>query len=239
MSEPPRERSPGEPVQPGEWGLLQWALRRDLRLAMRRRSDVLTVLGFFVLACSMFPLAIGPQREWLMRIGPGVIWVSALLAVLLALPRLFELDHGDGTLDAMLASGHPLPMIVAGKLLAAWLVTGLPLIVLAPVLALAFSMPAESIALLVASLLLGTPVLLGLGAVAAALTLGLKAGPTLVTLLCLPLYVPVLVFGAGSVETQSAGLSPAAHLALLGAGMLTVSLLAPLVSAYALRISVE
>jgi heme exporter protein B len=174
-----------------------------------------------------------------MRIGPGVIWVSALLAVLLALPRLFELDHGDGTLDAMLASGHPLPMIVAGKLLAAWLVTGLPLIVLAPVLALAFSMPAQSIALLVASLLLGTPVLLGLGAVAAALTLGLKAGPTLVTLLCLPLYVPVLVFGAGSVETQSAGLSPAAHLALLGAGMLTVSLLAPVVSAYALRISVE
>jgi len=239
MSEPPRERSPGEPIHPGEWGLLRWALRRDLRLAMRRRSDVLTVLGFFVLACSMFPLAIGPQREWLMRIGPGVIWVSALLAVLLALPRLFELDHGDGTLDAMLASGHPLPMIVAGKLLAAWLVTGLPLIVLAPVLALAFSMPAESIALLVASLLLGTPVLLGLGAVAAALTLGLKAGPTLVTLLCLPLYVPVLVFGAGSVETQSAGLSPAAHLALLGAGMLTVSLLAPLVSAHALRISVE
>jgi len=222
-----------------ELGTLAWALRRDLRLAMRRRGDALNVLGFFALACSMFPLAVGPQREWLTRIGPGVIWVAALLATLLALPRLFEHDHTDGTLDAMIASGRPLPMVVAGKLIAAWLVTGLPLIVLTPVLAVAFSLPMHALPTMLASLVLGTPTLLGLGAIAGALTLGLKAGPTLVTLLCLPLYVPVLVFGAGAVEAQVSGLSPAAHLALLAAGMLVVALAAPPVAAQALRISVE
>jgi heme exporter protein B len=220
-------------------GVLAWSLRRDLMVAMRRRSDVLNVLGFFVLACSMFPLAIGPQREWLQRIGSGVIWVAALLATMLALPRLFELDHADGTLDAMLASGHSMPMVVAGKLIASWLVCALPLIVLTPLLALAFSLPGDGLLVMIAALLLGTPVLLGLGAIAAALTLGLKSGPTLVTLLCLPLYVPVLVFGAGAVETQTSGLSPYAHLALLAAGMLATATLAPLVAAQALRISVE
>jgi heme exporter protein B len=222
-----------------ELGTLAWALRRDLKLALRRRSDALNVLGFFALACSMFPLAVGPQREWLTRIGPGVIWVAALLATMLALPRLFEHDHADGTLDAMIASGRPLPMVVAGKLIAAWLVTGLPLIVLTPVLAVAFSLPMDALPVPLASLALGTPILLGLGAIAGALTLGLKAGPTLVTLLCLPLYVPVLVFGAGAVEAQTSGLSPAAHLALLAAGMLVVALAAPPVAAQALRISVE
>ncbi len=222
-----------------ELGPFAWALRRDLRLALRRRSDALNVLGFFVLACSMFPLAVGPQREWLTRIGPGVIWVAALLATMLALPRLFEHDHADGTLDAMIASGRSLPLIVAGKLVAAWLVTALPLIVLAPVLAVAFSLPPGTLPTLLASLALGTPILLGLGAIAGALTLGLRAGPTLVTVLCLPLYVPVLVFGAGAVEAQASGLSPDAHLALLAAGMLAVALAAPPVAAQALRISVE
>lgn len=222
-----------------ELGTVGWALRRDLKLALRRPSDALNLLGFFVLACSMFPLAIGPQREWLQRIGPGVIWVAALLATLLALPRLFEHDHADGTLDGMIASGRPLSLIVAGKLIAAWLVAAVPLIVLTPVLAVAFSMPGEAIPVMLVSLLLGTPVLLCLGAIAGALTLGLKAGPTLVTLLCLPLYVPVLVFGAGAVEAQASGLSPFAHLALLGAGMLVAAILAPPVAAQALRISVE
>jgi heme exporter protein B len=222
-----------------ELDTLGWALRRDLRLAMRRRGDALNVLGFFVLACAMFPLAIGPQREWLQRIGPGVIWVAALLSVMLALPRLFEHDHADGTLDGMIASGRSLPLIVAGKLLAAWLVTGLPLIVVTPLLALAFALPLETLPVMLASLLLGTPVLLGLGAIAGALTLGLKGGPTLVTLLCLPLYVPVLVFGAGAVDAQATGLSPYAHLSLLAAGMLVVALAAPPVAAQALRISVE
>lgn len=220
-------------------GAFGWALRRDLRLAMRRRGDALNVVGFFALACSMFPLAVGPQRESLVRIGPGVIWVAALLATLLALPRLFEHDHADGTLDAMAASGRPLPMIVAGKLAAAWLVTALPLIALSPLLAIAFALPPDSVPALLASLALGTPVLLGIGAIAAALTLGLRTGPTLVTLLCLPLYVPVLVFGAGAVDAQMTGLSPYPHLALLAAGMLTIAVAAPPVAALALRISVE
>lgn len=222
-----------------ELGAIAWALRRDLKLAMRRRGDILNVLGFFVLTCSMFPLAIGPQREWLQRIGPGVIWVAALLSVMLALPRLFEHDHADGTLDAMVASGRPLWALVAGKLIAAWLVTAVPLLALSPALALAFNLPTSTLTVLVGSLLLGTPVLIGIGAITSALALGLKSGPVLMTLLCLPLYVPVLVFGAGAVEAQAAGLSPLAHLALLGAGMLAVLLLAPLVAALALRISVE
>jgi len=218
---------------------LLWALGRDLRLSLRRRSDALNVLGFFALACSLFPLAIGPQREWLQRIGPGAIWVAALLSVMLALPRLFEHDHGDGTLDAMVASGQPLAGIVAGKLLAAWLVTGLPLILLSPLLAVAFGLEAEAIPTLMLALALGTPALLCIGAIASALTLGLQGGPTLVTILCLPLYVPVLVFGAGAVEAQAASLSGLAHLALLGAGMLLSGLIAPFVAALALRISVE
>ena len=219
--------------------VLGWALRRDLSLALRRPGDALNVVGFFVLAASMFPLAVGPQREWLMRIGPGVIWVAALLSTLLALPRLFEHDHADGTLDAMIASDRPLALLVAGKLIAAWLVTALPLLLLTPLLALAYSLPAASLPVLLLSLLLGSPILLGIGAIAAALTLGLRAGPTLVTLLCLPLYVPVLVFGAGSVEAQSAGIAPGAHLALLAAGMLAATFVAPLVAALALRIAVE
>lgn len=218
---------------------LLWALGRDLRLSLRRSSDALNVLGFFALACSLFPLAIGPQREWLQRIGPGAIWVAALLSVMLALPRLFEHDHGDGTLDAMVASGQPLAGIVAGKLLAAWLVTGLPLILLSPLLAVAFGLEPESIPILMLALALGTPILLCIGAIASALTLGLQGGPTLVTILCLPLYVPVLVFGAGAVEAQAASLSGLAHLALLGAGMLLSGLVAPFVAALALRISVE
>ena len=187
----------------------------------------------------MFPLAIGPQREWLQRIGPGASWVAALLAVLFALPRLFEADHADGTLDAMIASGQPLPAVLAGKLLAAWLVSGAPLVLVSPLLAISFDLPLDVLPLLMLSLLLGTPPLLCIGAIASALTLGLKGGPMLVTLLCLPLYVPVLVFGAGALESHLAGLSAAAHLALLAAGMLVAAVVTPFVTALALRISVE
>lgn len=218
---------------------LRWALRRDLLIALRRKADALQVLGFFVLAAALFPLAIGPQREWLQRIGPGAIWVCALLAVLLALPRLFESDHADGTLEAMLASGQPLAGLIAGKMLASWLVSGAPLVVVSPVLALSFDLPFELMPLLMLSLFLGTPILLCIGAIASALTLGLKGGSTLVTLLCLPLYVPVLVFGAGVLESTLAGLSAEAHLALLAAGMLVTAAASPFVASLALRISVE
>ena len=216
-----------------------WALRRDLTLALRRKSDTLNLLGFFVLSCMMFPLAIGPQRTWLERIGPGVIWVAALLAVLLALPRLFEHDHQDGSLEQMVASGRSLPALVAGKLLAAWLVSALPLIVITPLLAMALYLDGRSTVLMMASLLIGTPSLLAIGAIGAALTLGLRGATTLITLLCLPLFVPVLIFGAGAVEMDAAGLSPLPHLALLGAVMLLAVASAPFVVALSLRTSLQ
>lgn len=216
-----------------------WALRRDLTLALRRKADTLNLLGFFVLSCLMFPLAIGPQQVWLQRIGPGVIWVAALLAALLALPRLFEHDHQDGSLEQMLASGRSLPGLVAGKLVAAWLVSALPLIVITPVLAMSLSLDTQATILLMISLLLGTPSLLAIGAIGAALTLGLRGAATLITLLCLPLFVPVLIFGAGAVEMQAAGLSPRAHLALLGAVMLLALASAPFVVSLSLRTSME
>ncbi len=216
-----------------------WALRRDLTLALRRRADSLNLLGFFVLSCMMFPLAVGPQQAWLQRIGPGVIWVAALLAVLLALPRLFEHDHQDGSLEQMLASGRSLPALVAGKLLAAWLVSALPLIVITPLLAMSLSLDYQAGGLLMLTLLLGTPSLLAIGAIGAALTLGLRGAATLITLLCLPLFVPVLIFGAGAVEMQAAGVSPSGHLALLGAVMLLTLASAPFVVSLSLRTSME
>ena len=221
------------------FGPFGWALRRDLTLALRRKSDTLNLLGFFVLSCMMFPLAIGPQAAWLQRIGPGVVWVAALLALLLALPRLFEHDQQDGSLDQMLASGHSLPALVAGKLLAAWLVSALPLIVVTPLLAMALALDVDTCLLLMVSLLLGTPSLLAIGAVGASLTLGLRGAATLITLLCLPLFVPVLIFGTGAVEMHAAGLSPLPHLALLGAVMLSALASTPYVVALSLRTSTE
>lgn len=196
-----------------------WALKRDLRIALRRRADTLNLLGFFVLACLMVPFAVGPETDWLARLGPGIIWVMALLAQLTALPMLFANDHQDGSLEHMLASGRSATALVAGKLLAVWLVSALPLIVITPVMALALSVDLPRTGLLVLTLLLGTPTLLVLGAIGAALTLGVRAGAALVALLCLPLYVPVLIFGAGAVNMVTTGLSPDAHLALLAAGM--------------------
>ena len=216
-----------------------WALRRDLAVALRRRADSLNLLGFFVMASSMFPLAVGPQREWLQRIGPGVVWVAALLAILLALPRLFEHDHVDGSLEQMLAADRSLTAMVGGKLLATWLVSALPLLVATPLLALAFDLDAATLGLLTLSLALGTPILVGIGGVAAALTLGLRSAATLITLLCLPLFVPALIFGAGAVEMQVAGLSPWPHLALLAAGMLGACVFTPPLAALALRVSFE
>ena len=204
-----------------------WALKRDLRIALRRRADTLNLLGFFVLACLMVPFAVGPETDWLARLGPGIIWVMALLAQLTALPMLFANDHQDGSLEHMLASGRSATALVAGKLLAVWLVSALPLIVITPVMALALSVDLPRTGLLV------------LGAIGAALTLGVRAGAALVALLCLPLYVPVLIFGAGAVDMVTAGLSPDAHLALLAAGMVLATWGGPYLVALALRTSLE
>jgi len=214
-------------------------LRRDLTLAMRRRSDVLTTLFFFVIVVSLFPLGIGPELDTLRGIAPGVFWVAALLASMLALEKLFAGDFDDGTLEQLLLTPQPLSLLVLGKVLAHWLVTGLPLVLLSPLLGLQYDLAAETLRVLVVSLLLGTPALSLIGAIGAALTLGLRGGGVLVSLLVLPLYIPVLIFGAGAVEANVSGLGEAGHLYMLGAILLLALVAAPLATAAALRISAE
>lgn len=212
---------------------------RDLLLALRRKSDVATALLFFVIVASLFPLGIGAEPNQLRAIAPGVIWVAALLSSMLSLARLFAADHADGTLEQMLLGAAPLGVVVAAKALAHWLVSGLPLVLIAPVIALQYDVAAGLYGVLALSLLLGTPILSIIGAIGAALTLGLRGGGVLLSLLVLPLYVPVLIMGAGAVEMAGAGLSPAGQLLLLGAFLVVAAAFAPWATAAALRISIE
>ena len=214
-------------------------VHRDLLVAVRRKSDVAVALLFFVIVASLFPLAVGPEPELLRSIGPGVIWVAALLSSMLSLARLFEADHADGTLEQLALGAAPLGLMVAAKVLAHWLLAGLPLVLIAPLLALQYGLPAPLYGVLVLSLLLGTPVLSLIGAIGAALTLGLRGGGVLIALLVLPLFVPVLVLGAGAVEMASAGPGGAAQLLLLAALLVAAAAFAPWAIAAALRISLE
>jgi heme exporter protein B len=214
-------------------------VRRDLLLAFRRRSDVLTTVFFFIIVATLFPLGVGPEPQLLRTMAPGILWVAALLASMLALGRLFALDHADGTLEQMLLAAEPLSLIVLGKVLAHWLVSGLPLVLLGPLLALQFDMAPTQVCVLTAGLLLGTPVLSLIGAVGAALTLGVRGGGVLVALLVLPLYIPVLIFGAGAVGAQASGVGASAHLLLLGGMLAGAAALAPWATAAALRIAME
>jgi heme exporter protein B len=214
-------------------------LRRDLQLAWRHPSDLAAGLFFFVIVSSLFPLGIGPETALLQRIAPGVLWVAALLASFLALPRLFAEDHRDGSLEQLALSGLPLPLVVAAKTLAHWLAAGLPLALVSPLLGLQFQLPADVLGVLLLSLLLGGPALAVVGAIGAALTLGLRSSGMLLALLVLPLYIPVLIFGAGAVDAQLAGLSPMPHLSLLAACTLAGLGLAPLPTAAALRLALE
>jgi heme exporter protein B len=212
---------------------------RDLLLALRRRSDVATALLFFVIVTSLFPLGIGAEPNLLRAIAPGAIWVAALLSSLLSLTRLFESDHADGTLEQMLLGATPLGVVAAAKALAHWLVSGLPLVAIAPLIALQYDLQPALYGVLALSLALGTPVLSLIGAIGAALTLGLRAGGVLLALLVLPLYVPVLVMGAGAVEMAASGLGAQGQLLLLGAGLVLAAAFAPWAIAAALRISAE
>src|SRR5437016_275857 len=211
---------------------------RDLLVAWRRRSDVATALLFFVIVTSLFPLGIGAEPDLLRSIAPGVIWVAALLSCMLSLGRLFAADHADGTLEQLLLSSEPLGVIAAAKALAHWLVSGLPLVLIAPLIALQYDLAAPLYPVLALSLLLGTPVLSLIGAIGAALTLGLRGG-VLLSLLVLPLYVPVLIMGAGSVDMAAAGLAADGQLLLLAALLVVAAAFAPWAIAAALRISME
>jgi heme exporter protein B len=212
---------------------------RDLRLALRRKSEVLSAMFFFVVVAALFPLAIGPEPAMLRQIGPGVLWVGALLASMLALARLFEVDHRDGALEQMLLSPHSLWLLVLGKITAHWLLSGLPLVILAPVLGLQFDLSSDALSVLCLSLLLGTPVLSCIGAIGAALTLGVRGGGVLISLLVLPLYVPVLVFGAGAVQALDSGLGAQAHVSILLALLMPALFFSPWACSAALRIALE
>lgn len=229
----------GQLASPGTLSALACVLGRDLTLAMRRRADVLASLFFFVIVVSLFPLGVGPEINMLRTIAPGIVWVAALLASMLSLSRLFAADYADGSLEQILLSPEPLFVLVLGKVLAHWLVSGLPLVLMAPVLAAQYDLPAGSMIVLTASLLIGTPVLSLIGAVGAALTLGLRGGGVLLSLLVLPLFVPVLIFGAGAVEANASGLGGQAHLSLLGACLALALLFGPWATATALKISME
>mgnify|MGYP001806590201 CR=1 FL=1 len=215
-------------------------LTRDLRLALRRRTDVLTTLFFFVIVVSLFPLGVGTESRILQILGPGVVWVAALLASMLALERLFAADYEDGTLEQMLLAGQPLSLLVLAKIAAHWLLTGLPLALIAPLVGMQYHLTDTAIGIMMVSLLLGTPVLSLIGAIGAALTLGLRGGGILLSLLILPLYAPVLVYGSGAIAVSVIDLSDTLpYLALLGSFLAATLVFAPVAASAALRISLE
>lgn len=216
-----------------------WALARDIRVAMRSKGELGVQLLFYVIVVTLFPLATSPSRDVLATLGPGVLWTAALLASLLSLPRLFASDFHDGTLEQIALSPRPLAALVSGKMAAHWLTTGLPVALMAPLLGAQYALDWPVLAALMISLLIGTPILSLLGAVGAALTLGTRGGGSLLALLVLPLYVPVLIFGAGAVDAVRAGLSAAPHLSLLGAGLLLSLVAVPFAVAAAVRIALD
>jgi heme exporter protein B len=216
-----------------------WAFGRDMTLALRHPGESMLVIAFFVLVASLFPLGVGADTNLLHRIGPGVIWVCALLAAFLSLPAVFAGDYADGSLEQMVLSPHPMPGWVSGKIAAHWVSTGLPLTLLSPLLGLQYGLSVDTLGVLAFALLLGTPVLSLLGAACTALALGARGGGVLLALLALPLFVPVLIFGAGAAEAQSAGVSAMPHLSLLGAGLILAVMAVPFAVCAAIRIATD
>ena len=214
-------------------------LRRDLTLALRHRAEIANPLLFFVLVTTLFPLGIGPDPQTLQTVASGVIWVAALLASLLSLEGMFRSDFEDGTLEQFLLSAHPVSLLVIAKVLAHWLVTGLPLLAIAPLLGVLLMLSAKAITVLVITLALGTPILSLIGAVGVALTVGLRRGGIILSLLVLPLYVPVLIFASSAVETAATGIPVTAQLSILSAMLVLALSLAPLATAASLRISLS
>ncbi|MCK5894945.1 MAG: heme exporter protein CcmB [Endozoicomonadaceae bacterium] len=214
-------------------------LLRDLKIHFRHRADLMNPLVFFVLVATLFPLGIGPESSILTIIGSGIIWVAALLATLLSLDSLFRSDFDDGSLEQIMLSPHPLYVLVMAKVLAHWLVSGLLLVILSPVLAVMFHLPTLAIPALVVTLLLGTPLLSLLGAIGSALTVGLKKGGVLVSLLILPLYIPILIFGTGGIDAAVNGMDWSGYLFWLGAMLMLGVTFAPFAISAGLRISVS
>ena len=214
-------------------------LRRDLLLAFRRRTELLFPVIFLMVVVSLFPLGIGPGPQLLARIAPGVIWIAALLATVISLDALFRSDFEDGTLEQFVISGHPLTLIALAKILAHWLVAGLPIVLLSPLLALWMNLPTESLGVMILTLAIGTPILSLIGSIGVGLTISLKRGGQLLSLLVFPLYVPILIIATAAVMAASDSLPYTQFLGLLTAGLITSVTLAPFAAAAALKISLS
>jgi len=214
-------------------------LRRDFLLAYRRRAELLQPLVFLLVVVTLFPLGVGPSPQLLANIAPGVIWIAALLASVLSLDSLFRSDYEDGTLEQMVLSGQPLALIALARIVAHWLVAGLPIVLLSPVLALWMNLPDEGIPVLIKSLVIGTPMLSLIGSIGAALTVSLKRGGQLLSLLVFPLYVPLLILATSAVSSSVAGLPYNGQLGLILAGMIGALTLAPFATATALKLSLS
>ena len=227
------------PASPSIFGAFAATLKRDLLLALRRRSDFFNPLAFFLIVCSLFPLGISPDPKQLALLAPGILWVVALLACLLASDTMFRGDYDDGSLEQMLLSPVSLYLQVLAKTLAHWMLTGLPLTLLSPLLALLLQMPSVGMIPLMMSLCVGTAVLSFIGAIGAALTVGLRKGGLLLSLIILPLYIPVLIFGVSTVKSALAGMAYLPQLAILGALLALAITMAPLAIAASVRISVD
>jgi len=214
-------------------------IKRDLKLAVRHKAEIANPLLFFVLVTSLFPLGIGARPDLLQAVAPGVIWVAALLAALLSIENVFRSDFEDGSLEQYLISSHPVSVLVLAKIVAHWLITGLPLLLISPLLGILLGMPVDGITILFITLLLGTPVLSLIGALGVALTVGLRKGGMILSLLVLPLYVPLLIFASSAVDSAAAGLPITAHLSLISALLVLALSLSPFATAAALRVSLS
>ena len=218
---------------------LRFVIQRELMIALRRSTDILTPWIFFAIVITLFPLGVGPEANMLRTIAPGIVWVAALLATMLSLSHLFNGDFEDGSLEQLALAPHPLTLLVLAKVFAHWLLSGLPLVLLSPLLALQLGLPGDATFTLITVLLLGTPILGLVGAVGAALTVGLRGGGVLVSLLVLPLYTPVLIFGAGAVTAVMGGFPAEAHISVLTAMLALAVTFCPWATAAALRVSLD
>jgi len=237
MTENKQEVKPAKALS--TFSVLYRILARDIQVALRRQSDVAAVFFFFIIAASLFPLGSGADPKLLGAMAPSVLWVMALLSCMLSLSRMFSSDYADGTLEQMMISNQPVVLIVLMKILAHWVLSGLPLVFVAPLIGLQFNLGGAELQILAVSLLMGTLALSLIGSIGAALTLGIRGTGVLIAILVLPLYIPVLVFGAGAVNAVSIGMSPNGALSLLGAVLAMALVFAPLASAAALRIALE
>lgn len=214
-------------------------IRRDLLVAFRRRAELMNPILFYVIVVTLFPLGVSPDQEFLSKLAPGVVWVTALLAALISMESIFRQDFDDGSVEQLFLSHHPPTLLILGKVIAHWLITGLPMLVIVPLMALLLYIPQQALTTLFLTVLLGTPILSLIGAIGVALTAGLRGGGVLLGLLVLPLYIPVLIFASGAVSTVIDGMSPTGHLALLGSGLILALVLAPLAISASLKISMN